>query len=205
MAKPEGTDRQVCIDHIAGRSLSQKLTNSSAVIESVDGDRLEECSETSLPRTSPHLCNDGGGCVECSPRSDHSCQERLGRSFAAVNRDEHSGVEDHSPYRSDIAATWSSFAGPDSLSQSSRNDRRASCRRRSEASERRAWRIALDRPPYSVASMSSRARSSSSSRTVVVPIAPSVARSYYLEFAKLFSGVEPGRGTGLLNWATAWA
>lgn len=73
VAKPEGTDCQVCVDHIAGRCLSQELTNRSAVIESVDGDRLEKCPETSLTRTSPHLCNDWSGCVECSPRSDHSC------------------------------------------------------------------------------------------------------------------------------------
>lgn len=181
VAQANGGDHQVGVDDVCCSGLSEELSDLAAVVERVDRDGLEECRESGLSGSvAPHLPDDGVGGVESGFGSACSGQERVGGLITPVDGDEEPGVENHRSYRSAIAATSSSLTGPCSVSHSARKALRAFRRFRSAARLRRAWRIALERPPYSGASMSRRASSSSSSRTVVVLMSTNIARSCYI-------------------------
>ena len=151
MSEADGADDEVRVDDIGCLGSGEQAADGPTVIEGVDRDCLQESRKACLTRgVSPDLGDDRMCGVQRSSGDRSAAARNVWAVFSLRS------IEMRKP-ASRITARigqpsprcpWSSI-GPSWASQSATKERRASCRRRSAARIRRAWRMALDRPPYS--------------------------------------------------------
>ena len=89
---------EMTVDDIRRVRESQKPTDLRTVIERVHRDCLEKGGEAGLPRTvPPHLRDYRVARMQPRARASDSQDKGTCSLIAAVDRDQHPGVKDHSP------------------------------------------------------------------------------------------------------------
>lgn len=88
----------MAVDDIRGAGDGQKPTDRRTVIERMHRDRLDKRGQAGLPgAVPPHLGYYRMARMQPSTRASGSGEKGTGGFIAAVDRDQHPGVEDHSP------------------------------------------------------------------------------------------------------------
>ena len=96
--QPEGRLDEMTVDDIRRARESQKPTDLRTVIERVHRDCLEKGGQAGLPRTVPSdLRDDRMARMQLCARASDSRDKDACSLIAAVDRDQHPGVKDHSP------------------------------------------------------------------------------------------------------------
>ncbi len=98
VAELQSQEHEVSVDDVSGVGEAEELADSGTVIEGMHGQRLDEGREAGLAgAATPDLTEDGMGGVQGRAGPLGSGEERSGGLFAAIDRDQDVGVEDHSP------------------------------------------------------------------------------------------------------------